>query len=176
MQKRVLTLATAIIGGALIVACGSDKPTAPSNITYKATLAASNEVLANGSSAGVVSSGTGTWTGTLNPTTNVLTWTMTFSGLGTNSSASHIHAQAPTTTTASVVLNFATFAGSTISLGGTSGTATGSINLSTQAATPPSLTISGDSLLKAMNAGQAYVNVHTTQYGGGEIRGQIVKQ
>jgi len=175
MQKHALTLATALCVG-ITAACGSDKPTAPSNITYTASLAASKEVLANGSSAGVNSTATGSWTGTLNPTTNVLTWTMTFSGLTTNSVASHIHAQAPTTTTASVVLNFATFAGSTISLGGTSGTASGSINLSTQAATPPSLTISGDSLLKAMNAGQAYVNVHTSQYGAGEIRGQIVKQ
>jgi hypothetical protein len=175
MRKHALTLTTAVCVG-LAIACGGSKSTAPSNIIYKANLAPSNEVQANGTSAGVVSSGTGTWTGTLNPTTNVLTWTMTFSGLTTNSTASHIHAQAPTTTTASVVLNFATFAGSTISLGAPSGTASGSINLSTQAATPPSLTISGDSLLKAMNAGQAYVNVHTTQYGAGEIRGQIVKQ
>ena len=35
MQKRLFTLATALIGGAFIVACGSDKPTAPSNITYR---------------------------------------------------------------------------------------------------------------------------------------------
>ncbi|HZI43238.1 MAG TPA: CHRD domain-containing protein [Gemmatimonadaceae bacterium] len=176
MQKHVLKLAMAISLG-VAIACGSDKATGPQNITYIANLKASNEVLQNGSSAGVNSPATGTWTGTLNPTTNVLTWTMTFSGLTANSSASHIHAQAPTTTTASVVLNFATFAGSTITLGGTSGTASGSINLATQAATPQSLTISGDSLLKAMNAGQAYVNVHSTgQYAAGEIRGQIVKQ
>jgi len=175
MQKHALTLTTALCVG-LAAACGSDKSTAPANITYVANLAASNEVTASGSSAGVVSTGTGTWTGVLNPTTNVLTWTMTFSGLTTNSTASHIHAQAPTSSTASVVLNFATFAGSTITLGGTSGTASGSINLATQVATPPSLTISGDSLLKAMNAGQAYVNVHTSQYGAGEIRGQIIKQ
>jgi hypothetical protein len=175
MRKRALTLGTALCAG-ITIACGSDKPTAPTNIVYKANLAASNEVTSTGASAGVVSTATGTWTGSLNPTTNVLSWTMTFSGLTTNSTASHIHAQAPTSTTASVVLNFATFTGSTISLGGTSGTASGSINLSSQVATPPSLTISGDSLLKAINAGQAYVNVHTTQYGAGEIRGQIVKQ
>jgi hypothetical protein len=174
MQKHALTLMTALCVG-LALACGSDKSTGPANITYVANLAASNEVLANGSSAGVVSSGTGTWTGVLNPSTNVLTWTMTFSGLTSNSTLSHIHAQAPTSSTASVVLNFATFPGSTISLGGTSGTASGSINLSTAVA-GTGLTISGDSLLKAINAGQAYVNVHTANFGAGEIRGQIVKQ
>ena len=30
-----------------------------------------------------------------------------------------------------------------------------------------------DSLLVRMNAGTAYVNVHTRRFGGGEIRGQI---
>jgi hypothetical protein len=175
MQKHMLTLATTVLGLVVVAGCGSSKSTGPNNITYVANLAAANEVQANGSSANVTSTGTGTWTGILNPTTNVLTWTMTYSGLTTNSTASHIHAQAPTSTTASVVLNFATFAGSTLTLGATSGTASGSINLST-AATPPSLSISGDSLLKAINAGQAYVNVHSTQYPAGEIRGQIVKQ
>ena len=174
MQKHALTLTTALCVG-LALACGGAKSTGPANITYVASLAASNEVLANGSSAGVVSSGTGTWTGVLNPSTNVLSWTMTFSGLTSNSTLSHIHAQAPTSSTASVVLNFATFPGSTISLGGTSGTASGSINLAT-AVSGTGLTISGDSLLKAINAGQAYVNVHTVNFGAGEIRGQIVKQ
>src|SRR5690348_3287732 len=85
MQKHALTLTTALCVG-LAIGCGGSKSTGPSNITYVANLAASNEVLANGNSAGVVSSGTGTWTGVLNPTTNVLTWTMTFSGLTSNSS------------------------------------------------------------------------------------------
>lgn len=175
MQMHRFTLATALLGLGFVAGCGGSKSTAPNTITYTADLKPSNEVLANGSSAGVVSSGSGTWTGTLDPNTNILTWTMSFTGLTTNSSASHIHAQAPTTTTANVVLNFATFAGSTIQLGGTSGTATGSINLSS--ATPATgLTISGDSLRKAMDAGQAYVNVHSSQYPAGEIRGQIVKQ
>lgn len=176
MQKHALKLATAILGIVVIAACGSSKTTAPANITLVAHLAAANEVLANGSSAGVVSNGTGTWTGTLNPSTNILSWTMTFSGLTTNSTASHIHAQAPTTTTAGVVLNFATFAGSTIALGATSGTASGNITLTSSTTPTTGLTISGDSLLKAINAGQAYVNVHTSQYPAGEIRGQIVKQ
>ncbi len=35
--------------------------------------------------------------------------------------------------------------------------------------------ISFDDLLSAMRSGNAYVNVHTTVYPGGEIRGQIVQ-
>jgi hypothetical protein len=174
MQKHALTLATALLGIAVVTACGSDKATGPAKITYVADLKPGNEVLANGSSAGVSSTASGTWTGTLDPSTNILSWTMTYTGLTTNSNASHIHAQAGTNTTAGVVLNFATFPGSTITLGATSGTASGSINLTTGITT--GLSITGDSLLKAINAGQAYVNVHSDQYKAGEIRGQIVKK
>jgi CHRD domain len=36
--------------------------------------------------------------------------------------------------------------------------------------------VTGDSLITLLNNGNAYVNVHTGQYPGGEIRGQIVKR
>jgi len=174
MQTHALTLATALLGITVVAACGSSKSTGPTTITYVANLAPGNEVTSTGASAGVVSTASGKWTGVLDPSTNIMTWTMTFTGLTTNATLSHIHAQAPTTSTAGVVLNFASFPGSTITLGATSGTGSGSINLTT--GTTTGLTITGDSLLKVMNAGQAYVNVHSQQYGAGEIRGQIVKQ
>jgi Cu/Zn superoxide dismutase len=172
MQKRALTLATALLGLGMLAACGSDKTTAPSTVTYKATLSGANErPTPNNSTA------TGTWTGTLNTQTNVLTYTLTYTGLTPNSSGAHIHAQADASGSANVVLNFATFAGATtpFTTGNTSGTAAGTVNMS--GGTVQGLTITGDSLLKAMNAGMAYVNVHSTpSFGGGEIRGQIVKQ
>ena len=172
MQKHALTLATALLGVGLITACGSDS-TAPDNtVTYKATLSGANErPTANTSTA------TGTWTGVLNTQTNVMTYTLTYSGLTPSSSGAHIHAQSDATGTAFVVLNFATFAGATTAFttGNTSGTAAGTVNMA--GGTVAGLTITGDSLLKAMNAGMAYVNVHSTpSFGGGEIRGQIVKQ
>src|SRR3954466_14544681 len=107
MQKHALKLATALLGVGMM-ACGSDKPTAPAKITYTATLTGAAE-----RPTPVTSSATGTWTGVLDPQTNTLTYTMTFSGLSANSSASHIHAQGDVNTAAGVVLNFQNFAGAT---------------------------------------------------------------
>jgi hypothetical protein len=36
--------------------------------------------------------------------------------------------------------------------------------------------VSGDSLLVLLNNGNAYVNIHTQNRTGGEIRGQIIRQ
>ena len=172
MQKHALTLATALLGVGVLTACGGSKTTQPSNITYVATLSGANErPTANTSTA------TGTWTGVLNPTTNVMTYTLTYTGLTPNSSGAHIHAQADASGTANVALNFATFAGATTAFttGNTSGTAAGAVNMS--GGTVTGLSITGDSLRKAMDAGMAYVNVHSTpSFGGGEIRGQIHRQ
>jgi len=43
-------------------------------------------------------------------------------------------------------------------------------------ATAITATMNGDSLKKLLFAGLTYANIHTTQNGGGEIRGQIARQ
>lgn len=175
MKKHVITyLMVPAVLAATIVSCNDDNnPTGPSNITYTATLNNANE-LPNAQGNKPNTGATGTWTGVLNPTTNVLTWTLSFQGLSANSTGAHIHAQAPTTGAAGVVLNFATYAGGNFATGTTSGNFGGTVNMTSAVVT--GLSITGDSLRKAMDAGQAYVNVHSTNWTGGEIRGQVVKQ
>jgi hypothetical protein len=172
MQQRAWMLVVAVVGIGFVAACDDDEPTAPNNIKYHANLNAASEVTSTGASANVVSTATGTWDGTLDTKTNILTYTLTFSGLTSNSRFAHIHAPAAATTTAGVLVDFTSATYGTMVTGATSGTATGSINMSGQIST----TISGDSLRKLLDAGMAYANVHSLNYGGGEIRGQIAKQ
>ena len=54
------------------------------------------------------------------------------------------------------------------------GTAHGVTTLN--AANAITATVNGDSLKKLLFAGLTYANIHTTNNGGGEIRGQIAKQ
>ena len=171
LQKRVWSLVLPLAAIGVIASCDDD-PNGPSDIVYTATLSGANERPTPNSSTAV-----GTWTGTLNPTTNVMTYTLSFSGLSANSTGAHIHAQSDATANAPIVLNFANFAGATTAFtpGTTSGTAAGAVDLTS--ATTTGLFITGDSLRKAIDAGMAYVNVHSTgQFAGGEIRGQIHRQ
>jgi len=121
-------------------------------------------------------SGTGTFTATINAN-NVMTYSLTFSGLTTNSNNAHIHGPGTTSQAVGAILDFnalpaSATATTALVLGATSGTAAGTVNLN-QAITA---TVSGDSLKHLFELGLAYVNVHTTQNTGGEIRGQITKQ
>ena len=162
---------------ATIVACGSDSSATlqpvSKIVTFKATMNAAGENAANPTTA-VVSNGTGTFTATLDTSTNVFTYDIAFSGLGSNVTIGHIHGPSATTATGGTTINFGTLAGATFTTGATSGTAHGVATLN--AATQITLTMSGDSLKKLLFAGLTYANIHTATYGGGEIRGQITKQ
>jgi hypothetical protein len=164
MRVRALMFAVAAAG---LIACEEDTTEPGPTVTYTATLSGANE-----RPNPITTSATGTWTGVLNLTTKVMTYTLTWSGLTSNSNNAHIHAQTPATGngTAGVIVDFN--AGGRSLTHGASGTATGTINFNDNF-TP---TVSGDSLLKAMDAGRAYVNVHSVTNPGGEILGIITKQ
>ena len=170
MQKRVITLLLSAVLVAVIASCDDD-PSGPSNITYTAALTGAAE-----KPNAVTTNGTGSFTGTLNPSTNTFSWVVNYSGLGSNVTQGHIHGPADVNTAVGVIVNFNNPVGGTgtIQTGSTSGTATGSISLA--GFVNQANTVSGDSLRKLLDAGLTYANIHTATNGGGEIRGQIRRQ
>lgn len=171
MQHRLIRLA-AIAAVITAVACKSDSTTAAAPVskivTFKATLSGANEVPVNTSTA------TGTFTATLDTATNVFTYDVAYTGLGSNVTAGHIHGPAAAGANAGTTINFNTLPGATFITAATAGAAHGTATLST--ATQITATVSGDSLKKLLFAGLTYVNIHTVSIGGGELRGQITKQ
>jgi hypothetical protein len=142
-------------------------------IFYGATLLGSNEAPPNNSL------GTGTALVTIDDVANSMRIEVTFSGLTGNTTASHIHCctSTPFTATAGVATTIPTFPG--FPLGVTSGTYDHLFDL-TLASSYNAAFITGHggttataeaALLAGLAAGQAYLNIHTTAFGGGEIRG-----
>ena len=115
--------------------------------TFIAYLSSAQEVPTNASTA------TGYARVVLNEATGMITFRVVFNGLSSNQTASHIHCCAAIGVNAGVIINLG-------AVGGTSGVITGSA-----AITPTQIT--------SLRAHQTYVNVHTANFGGGEIRGQL---
>lgn len=91
---------------------------------------------------------------TLDTAETQITLSCTYAGLGSNASAAHIYTNGPVGVNGSVLFN----------LTGASGTS-GTLNLAPTAVTPAQVA--------DLRAKRWYVNIHTTNFPGGEIRGQI---
>ena len=159
------------VAAAGIIACEEDT-TEPAIVTYAATLSGANE-----RPTAITTNGSGTFSGTFNSSTNVLTYTLTWQNLSSTSNNAHIHGPIlPTSGTAAlgVLVDFNDPASGRTITHGTSGSATGTINFTT--ITTGNANVNADSLKKLFDAGALYVNVHTTQNGGGEILGVVTRQ
>jgi hypothetical protein len=115
--------------------------------TFTAYLSGAQEVPANPSTA------TGYARIVVNETAGTLQFTVVFNGLTSAQTGAHIHAPAAIGVNAAVIISFGV-------VGGTSGTITGS-----SAITPTQLS--------QLRQHLGYVNVHSTNNPGGEIRGQL---
>jgi hypothetical protein len=102
----------------------------------------------------VQTSGSGTADLTFDPTTRVLTWSITYSGLSGPATMAHIHGPAPAGKNAGVEV--------WLSKRGSEATSpiTGKATLTAAQA-------------KQLMGGDTYINVHTQAHPAGEIRGQI---
>jgi hypothetical protein len=142
-------------------------------LAFTTSLTGSQEVPPSGSP------GVGSALVTLDTVTNLLTVNVSFSGLLSPTIASHIHCCTPPGANAIVATAVPTFPG--FPLGVTTGTYLQTFDL-TLASTynPAFITAHGGTVAGAQAAfiaglvsGQTYLNIHTTQFPGGEIRGQL---
>ena len=140
-------------------------------ITYEAALSAANEAPPTGTA------GIGFAIVTVDTILNTMEVNVTFSGLSSGNTAAHIHcciAPGGNTGVATVTPTFTGFP---------SGSTAGSYDhvfdmLSTSSYNPSFVSANGGTaasaetvLFAGLAAGQTYLNIHTTNFGGGEIRG-----
>lgn len=142
IQLRTLFIAGAVAVTLALTACSS----APmvNTTTISAKLSSANEVPTNSST------GTGMLDASFNRDTNVLTWTVSYSGMSGPVGAGHFHGPAMAGANAGVALGF-----------------NGSMDSPIKGSATLTAAQAADLL-----AGKWYVNLHTAANKGGEIRGQ----
>ena len=152
MKTKLFTYSLLLTAVIVISGCYSKKNYLPmaTNSLFTATLTGGSETPPNASTA------TGTASFTYNPTTKMLTGSVTFSGFTTATTVAHIH------------MGAVGVAGSPVFTIEASGPFTSPISY-----TSPALTSSQYSDLVA---GNDYVNIHTVAFPDGEIRGQLILQ
>lgn len=157
-MQRVLTLAMAGVF-ALLVSTQAQAQT----LNFTAALSGGNEV------PGVVTGAAGTATISLNQATGVVTYRVDVYNMPVGTTASHFHIGAPGVS-GPVVVNFtvATNISNDYAITGTA-SATDLVQRAAQGIN------SWEDFLQALMLGNIYVNVHSTNNAGGEIRGQVVR-
>ena len=142
-------------------------------LAFTATLTGSQEVPPSGSP------GIGSALVTLDTATNLLTVNVSFAGLLSPTIASHIHCCAPPGVNAMVATAVPTFPG--FPLGVTTGTYLMTFDLTVASTYNPAFitahggTVAGAqaAFIAGLTSGLTYLNIHTVQFPGGEIRGQL---
>ena len=142
-------------------------------LAFTATLTGAQEVPPTGSP------GIGSALVTLDTVTNLLTVNVSFAGLVSPTIASHIHCCTPPGANAMVATTVPTFPG--FPLGVTTGTYLMTFDLTLASTYNPAFitahggTVAGAqaAFITGLTSGLTYLNIHTSQFPGGEIRGQL---
>jgi hypothetical protein len=174
MQVYRLRGAIALTAIMAAAAC-SDNLSVAKPATFYANLSSDQEVPAVSvpgaiGNAQLTLVGPATGTSPTNAPGDSIHYVITFSGLSSNATLSHIHVGAGTVAGTVRVNLCGTGAPAAACPAATSGTITGTAAIITGTGS-----ITFDSLYSALKSGGAYVNIHTVNNGGGEIRGVINK-
>ncbi|MBN9563831.1 MAG: CHRD domain-containing protein [Alphaproteobacteria bacterium] len=146
---RNLAFAGALAGAMALLAPQADATV----ITY--------QVHIDGAQANTPSPGTGHATLMLDTTADTLDVNMAYSGLLAPTTNAHIHCCAPPGATGPVIIPF-------LPAGFVTGATSGSFSHLFTGLTP--------TLVADIQSGLSYINIHTTQFPEGEIRGQVVPE
>jgi len=149
-------------------------------LTSEAATLSFAAVLGNFENPPTGSAGTGSAGVTFDTVTHLMTVDVSFSGLGSGTTASHIHCCVATPNgNAGVATTTPTF--TDFPLGVTSGTYHHVFDMTLASSYNPAFITANSGLPNAeavlfaqMIAGNTYLNIHTTVFGGGEIRGFLV--
>lgn len=147
----------------------SGQPAPAAEQFFTATLLPGNETPAT-----LSTSGTGAWGGDLNEAETAINFQLFYSGIeGGTVTASHIHI-GRAAITGGIVIHFCGTGGKP-ACPPSPGIVTGTVTAADVVAVTASGVNAGDfsRVVRALRRGDAYVNVHTTTYPGGEIRGQV---
>jgi hypothetical protein len=173
MKRMIGTAAMAVATALTVTACGGDytnlSSLAPPKRNFVATLVGTNEV------PPVTTTAAGRMTLVQEDSVNIL-YTLETTAPTDSVTMAHIHAGAAGANGPIIVWFFPTEASRTPGTGGgTAARVNGILRVGriTRAGTSFVAPFTWDSLVTRMNAGTAYVNVHTRRFGGGEIRGQV---
>lgn len=149
-------LSRAFIGAALlassllITSCDKEEDDMDNDTTY----AVSGNASGSQENPAVSTGGTATLTGTYNARTNLLNYTVNWTGLTGLATAMHFHGPAAIGVNAGAIQDIS------ITTNGINGSATGSVTLA-------------DTTEVHLLAGKIYYNIHTATNINGEIRGQV---
>jgi hypothetical protein len=168
LSSRVGALLAVIAGFAFFT---THDPAAAAILIYDASLNGATEIPGTGSP------GTGFATITIDTIADTMNVQESFSGLEAGTTASHIHCCAVQPATVGVATTVPTFPN--FPLGVTSGTYDDTLDMTSLASYNPAfVTANGGTvpsafavLLAGLNDGEAYINIHTTMFPTGEIRG-----
>ena len=168
MTKIKLTALPIIIFSAIIMLGSCDRDDIEQESTYSKSGIVMNSAQENNPAN--TSSAVGTLAFTYSKLSKTLVYNFSWSGLTGPVTASHIHGLAPTGFNASVFQTFTLASIVPCKVNGVAGpTSCGSYS--------GTLFVDGVAIKEAdLLNGNYYVNIHTTAFGGGEIRGQILFQ